>query len=173
MRDIYVISDTHFNQARILEFENSKGEKTRPEFSNVQEMNERMIENWNRVVKPGDIVYHLGDVYFGDAMQADKILSRLNGRKRLIVGNHDDVKDKGILIKHFQKISMWRMFKEHKVVLTHTPIYLGADETRKYDFNIHGHIHRNRIQDDRYFNVSVEMINYTPQPLHKICEKFK
>ena len=54
---IYFISDTHFYHHRILEYTN------RP-FDRIEDMNETIIENWNKVVTPKDTVYHLGDVGF-------------------------------------------------------------------------------------------------------------
>ena len=67
-RDIWVISDTHFDHANILNFTDAVGKPTR-NFADVEAMNEHMIERWNSVVKPGDKVYHLGDVLFGTRKQ--------------------------------------------------------------------------------------------------------
>ena len=53
-KDIWIISDTHFQHENILKFE-----PTRPG-STIQEHDEALIDNWNSVVKPGDKVYHLG-----------------------------------------------------------------------------------------------------------------
>lgn len=151
MREIFVISDTHFGHAAIINY------CKRP-FTSVEEMNEFMVKQWNETVKDEDIVYHLGDVYFGPATGKD-ILPRLRGRKRLLLGNHDDGKDI-LLHKTFQKIGLWRMFREMGVLLTHVPIH----ETSLQDLvNVHGHIHNNQpTPSSRHFNVSVEMINYTP-----------
>lgn len=56
----------------------------------MDEMNETMIDIWNKKVKPNDIVYHLGDVGFGDVNWINNIFDRLNGKEfRLLVGNHD------------------------------------------------------------------------------------
>ena len=66
--DIWVISDTHFNHANIIKFTDSNtGELIRgSRFSSTKEMDDHMIDRWNATVKPGDKVYHLGDVVFGD-----------------------------------------------------------------------------------------------------------
>lgn len=76
----YVISDTHFNHSRILEY------CQRP-FDNVEEMNEVIINNWNKVINEDDIVYVLGDFCFGNKTMLKEIVSNLKGRKILICGN--------------------------------------------------------------------------------------
>ena len=78
----FFTSDTHFGHRRIIELCN------RP-FSDVTEMNEMMVSNWNRVVSPEDTVYHLGDVALGPIEESLGYIKRLNGEKILVVGNHD------------------------------------------------------------------------------------
>jgi calcineurin-like phosphoesterase family protein len=162
MADIWVISDTHFSHNNILKFTDNVGKLVRP-FQSVADMNETMVENWNRVVKPGDKVYHLGDVFFGSKPDFQTLWPRLHGRKRLIVGNHDDVRylSSGA---YFDKVMMWRKF-EH-LLLTHVPIHISTlGESRftgKEMINVHGHIHQNKSPDGPYKCVCVEQINYTP-----------
>jgi calcineurin-like phosphoesterase family protein len=79
MRDIYIISDTHFGHENILKFTGSDGEPLR-EFLDIHHMNEHMVECWNKTIKDNDIVYHLGDVYFGKGYQ---LLPRLRGKKKI------------------------------------------------------------------------------------------
>ena len=175
MSDIWVISDTHFHHANILTFTDSEGNLVRgSRFSSVEEMDECMLENWNSVVKPGDKVYHLGDVMMGDKEHFTKFWSRLNGSKRLIVGNHDDIKflSSG---GFFAKVQYWRMFDEFGLMLTHVPLneeslyrYPKKDDPSSWKdgrvplLNIHGHIHQNPSPPGRYRCVCVEQINYTP-----------
>jgi calcineurin-like phosphoesterase family protein len=121
-----------------------------------------MVDRWNSVVKATDIVYHLGDVYFG---QGHKVLRRLNGRKRLILGNHDNGKA-SYLQCCFEKILMWRMFPEFNCVLTHVPIHESG--MYKVHYNLHGHIHQNASPTDRHINCSVEVQNYTPRPIEEL-----
>lgn len=78
----FFTSDTHFGHARILELSN------RP-FADVDEMNEAIIANWNAVVARDDIVFHLGDVALGKIADSLPLVSRLNGYKILVNGNHD------------------------------------------------------------------------------------
>jgi len=178
-RDIWVISDTHFRHSNILKFTDSHTKKlVRPGFSDVDEMDEYMIQQWNSVVKEGDIVYHLGDVLIGDIEWFKKNWPRLKGSKRLIVGNHDDIKflSSG---GFFKKIGMWRMFTEFGLILSHVPLHTSnllrlLDKTKIYPddaielLNVHGHIHQHKSPDGPYKNVSVEAINYTPVNIEQL-----
>lgn len=170
-RNIFLTSDTHFNHENILNFTDGDGNKVRT-FHDVHHMNEIMINNWNKIVHPGDKIYHLGDVYFGNQQRADEILSRLNGKKRLIVGNHDTIYGKGnILQKHFEKIYMWRNFKEYNMVLTHVPIHESS--FRKVEYNVHGHIHQQKSPTAQHICVCVEHTDYTPVHIEEVIKRYK
>ena len=80
--DVWFTSDTHFYHENILRYCN------RP-FRGIAEMNETLVRNWNEVVPPDGVVFHLGDFAFGSPSQWNDILSRLNGQIYLILGNHD------------------------------------------------------------------------------------
>ena len=170
MHDIWVISDTHFNHENILNFVDKDGNKIRS-FHDVHHMNEIMIQNWNKLIRPQDKVYHLGDVYFGSQQSAEHVLSRLNGKKRLIVGNHDTIYGKGnILQKYFQKIYMWRLFKEFNMCLTHVPIHNSS--FRKVEYNVHGHIHQQKSPTDQHVCVCVEHTDYAPVPIEEVLKRY-
>lgn len=96
--NVFFTSDTHFGHARILELSN------RP-FDSIEHMNDEIVKRWNEVVKPEDMVYHLGDVALGPIHDSLANVKRLNGRKILVLGNHDRpfmVKSKGA-----EKVSQW------------------------------------------------------------------
>lgn len=175
MTNTFVISDTHFNHANILNFVNFKCEKVRPEFNSVEEMNEHMIDRWNSVVGDNDVVYHLGDVYFGASANEKSnrsILSRLRGRKYLCLGNHDNPADP-VLYEYFKKVTFWNYLKEHGVALSHIPLHestLGEARHGRDTINIHGHIHRNDPPSPRHINVSVEWVNYTPREVTELIK---
>jgi len=80
----YFTADQHFGHANIIKLCN------RP-FSDVQEMDEALITNWNRRVTNGDTIYIIGDLFFRNSVPAEEYLKRLKGRKHLILGNHDKV----------------------------------------------------------------------------------
>jgi calcineurin-like phosphoesterase family protein len=145
-------------------------------------MDETLIQNWNKVVKPGDIVYHLGDVAMGDRPALGSVMARLNGRKRLIVGNHDDLPwiSKG---GWFQKVTMWRMFPEYNMLFTHVPVHQNSLKiyvAEVYDeegncgveqrqlVNVHGHIHQNPSPEGPYKCVCVEQTAYHPVHIEEI-----
>jgi len=179
-KNIWVISDTHFNHANILKFEDRVGKAVRGQFSSVEDMNEHMIQRWNEVVKPGDKVYHLGDVVFGDnkVEWLDTHMPRLMGSKRLVFGNHDEPSHfvgKG----HFQKTSLWRIFKEFNILLTHVPVHEstvmeGRGGSIRPMLNVHGHIHQNESPSQFHHCVCVEHTDYRPvniEDLAKIANK--
>jgi calcineurin-like phosphoesterase family protein len=157
MSRIFVVSDTHFGHENILKFRDSNTNELIRNFSDIHDMNEYMVDRWNKTVNDDDIVYHLGDVYFG---KGHEVLPRLKGRKRLLLGNHDHGKDQN-LQKHFQKISMWRMFPEYNCLLTHVPVHESG--LYKVQYNLHGHIHQNASPTDRHINCSVEVQDYMPK----------
>lgn len=173
-KNIWVVSDTHFNHTNILRFTDSNtGELIRPGFKDVTEMNETMIQNWNSVVRPGDKVYHLGDVFFGDKEWFKRMWPRLMGSKRLLVGNHDDIpflSSGGF----FQKVQMWRCFAEFNILMTHVPIHdSGLYRNRSRDrpmLNVHGHIHQNKSPQGPYHCVCVEHTNYTPVHIEDLAK---
>lgn len=168
-KDIWLISDTHHGHKNVLTFTNKEGNLIRPGFSSVEEMDDLMVHNWNSVVKPGDRVYHLGDVYMGPSEYAHSVLNKLHGRKNLILGNHDEPSRDSILFKFFKKVRLWRQFGEHDILLTHVPVHESSLFRVKY--NVHGHIHQNESPPGPYFNVSVENINYTPIHIEDLKQK--
>ena len=166
MRNIFIISDTHFGHENILKFTDDRdGSHVRPNFSSVEEMDEHMVERWNSVVRYCDIVYHLGDVYFDNG---HRVLKRLKGRKRLVLGNHDNPKSEFIM-NNFSKIMMWRMFPEFDCVLTHVPIHESGMFKIKY--NLHGHIHQNPSPTARHINCCVELNDYTPKTIEECLKQ--
>jgi calcineurin-like phosphoesterase family protein len=154
MMQTYFTSDTHFGHVNIIEYE----KEFRP-FSTVEEMNEALIENWNKVVKPNDRVYHLGDFCFGP--HNIQIAGRLNGQKRLVMGNHDKYPAQEYL-KYFDKIYGVKFWE--KCILSHIPVHIRQmhGKMKRCLLNVHGHMHSKNMPELEYFNVSVEKHNLTP-----------
>lgn len=164
----WIISDTHFQHTNVIEYCN------RP-FSNVEEMGREMIKRWNNVVRKDDIVWHLGDFGFGNKGYITNIVSQLNGRIRLIKGNHcnhnnqwyrdcgfDEVYDRPIIIRDF-------------IVLSHAPQPFICDSRTPY-VNFFGHVHDPQMfttYGPRHFCACVERHNYTPVNLDEVISHFK
>lgn len=109
---VFLTADLHFGHQNILEY------AKRP-FSSVEEMNEALVENWNSVVGPKDVVHILGDLCMGKMDDSLKMISRLNGHLYLYTGNHDratciyyDHKEMGIISMMLDKPEKWVKTKE-------------------------------------------------------------
>lgn len=165
MKKIYVTSDTHFNQSFIILF------GKRP-FKNLKEMNEMLIKNWNKTVDKNDIVIIVGDFVAGNYLFCKWLLSKLNGEKILIKGNHDfNFRLKKLYktrrIKIYNKIKL--KLEEKEIVFTHKPI---EKTNENFLLNIHGHYHNKLLPKNlsikHYYNVAVEHNNYTPKSFKEI-----
>ena len=181
MSEIWFTSDTHFGHKNILEYE----KEARP-FDTVEEMNNAIITNWNKTVGKKDTVFHLGDFAFGRSSIG--IAGQLNGRKKLIMGNHDTYSCH-IYLAHFERLFgcyYWR-----RCILTHIPVHpehLGS----RFFLNAHGHMHSKVVKtgvhyaveekafgemvwvsDQNYFNVSTEQNNLTPINSDVIMQRLK
>jgi calcineurin-like phosphoesterase family protein len=165
--NIFFLSDTHFGHANILNFKNKDGSPLRM-FPSVEAMDEHMVERWNAVVRPSDHVYHLGDV----AMRREylKTVARCNGHKRLVRGNHDIYRTKEYLL-YFEEIYGVRMLDN--ILFSHIPLH--PDSLYPFKSNVHGHVHAlpQGSLGPCYYNVSVEVIDYTPVSLEELKLRLK
>ena len=148
----WIISDTHFSHENIIKYCN------RP-FKTKEEMNEKIIKNWNEVVKQDDIVFHLGDFSFKS--EYDKIKERLIGKIILVSGNHDKGIIHSIIINYGGK--MWQ--------LVHNP------EEAELDFNICGHVHNHwkiKKEDGKIiYNCGVDVNNFKPVSLNTVIKTIR
>ena len=113
----FYISDTHFDHGNCIKFD---GEENL--FPTVEDKNETIISNWNKVVKPNDTVFILGDMVWGRSSNWEKFLPRLTGKKVLIKGNHDKIDDTNS--KFFTNIVEYLEVSDCgcKVIMCHYPI---------------------------------------------------
>lgn len=174
MSNTLVISDTHIGHFGVTQFLTKSGEKMRP-WDNIEDMDEALVENWNKVVRPKDKVIHLGDVVIN--RRALPTLARLNGNKILVKGNHDVFRLEEYT-PYFKDILGCKQHDDY--ILTHIPVH--ENQLYRFKGNIHGHMHNESVMlqgimddypDHRYLCVSVEQINYTPiawEEVKKIME---
>ena len=167
MGNIFIVSDTHFGHEKTCTvFKREDGSPLRP-FANADEMNEEMIKRWNDIVKPHDKVYHLGDVVINKKFLW--VLGKLNGKKRLIRGNHDIFPTR-VYMEYFDEIYGVRVLSD--MILSHIP--LARDSiTERFNVNVTGHLHANYINDPVYLNVSVEHTNFTPLSIEDVRDRIK
>jgi len=159
---VYILSDLHLGHANICNF--------RTQFSTVEEHDQTIIENYQTVVTKRDTVIFLGDVAF--TKEALETVKGLQGNKILGAGNHDT--ERGIDMKYLTNCGayskVYSMWSRKGCWLTHCPVH--PDELRG-KFNIHGHVHGNTLDDPRYFNASMENIDYKPKRFIDILEELR
>jgi calcineurin-like phosphoesterase family protein len=182
MATTWFISDTHFGHEKTCTvFKRADGSPLRP-FSCAEEMDEFMIKAWNERVRPNDKCYHLGDVVINRKFL--HVLGRLNGDKVLIRGNHDIFKLEDYS-QYFRDIRAFDV--KNGMIFSHVPIH--PESLGRFGTNIHGHLHANRVMkikgvdrktgeleysdqvDPRYFNVSVEQIDFAPISLEEVNKR--
>ena len=133
-------------------------------FSCADEMNEHIVNQWNKVVNKKDTTYILGDLTMENANY--EILNKLNGIKHIVLGNHDEGQHTKHMQNYVNKIAGMVNYKK-EFILTHCPIHPCELEYR-FKYNIHGHVHENTLPDKRYVNVSAEVIDYKPKTLKEL-----
>lgn len=171
--EIWFTSDTHFCH--------------KPEFlwgprgfSNVEEMNEAIIERWNKVVKPNDIVYHLGDTMLNDNEKGIECFKRLNGQIFLIYGNHDTNARKNLLFTddrtRHKMLGGWYAYVikhgKHSIYLSHYPTltanYDSGTHFSQNVINLHAHTHQktNFLNPTNPFMYHVGLDSHDCTPVH-------
>ena len=163
---IFMIADTHFWHRNVIHY------CTRP-FQDVEEMNETLVRNWNSAVKQKQQVFMLGDFSLSSKADTIAIGQRLNGRKTLILGNHDQSSLKTYYEAGFEVVSRHPIIFRDYFILSHKPQNIMTTGTYG---NIFGHIHDNPIYPtvtSRSFCVSAERINYTPISFEDIMTAMK
>lgn len=173
---LFFTSDTHFFHNNIIRFCN------RP-FKDVNEMNDKLVENWNSVVGEKDIVFHLGDFCWGGAGNWTDILDRLNGKIYLILGNHDIKNLENSIVKRFTYVTNQMQIRvgERHIYLNHYPFLCYGGAYRDV-IQLFGHVHsgtNNKIGKDEerlkylfplQYDVGVDNNDYTPISYKKVME---
>ena len=139
----WVTSDLHFFHQNIMKFSPA----TRP-YTSVEQMHEAIIADWNSKVKKGDIIYHLGDMFFCKTVEeAADIIERLNGSIVWLRGNHDYSNIFNELPKLFPnkirtEVYLEVKYDKQKIIMFHYPI-LEWNGCHRGSFHFHGHCHGN------------------------------
>ena len=163
-RKVWFTSDTHYNHARIREFE----PEARPH-ETLQWMNEDLIAKYNSKVGQHDVCYHLGDVALGPKTEIPGIVKRLNGYKILILGNHD--KSRGFMLD----AGFDEVHRELTIKLNDLSIYLRhiPKVDHGHDLMLNGHVHSSWVRNEQYKmeNVGVDVCNLFPMSLEELLAR--
>jgi calcineurin-like phosphoesterase family protein len=178
----HLYSDPHFGHANVIKY-------SRRPFYTVDEMNSELIRRYNVVVKPSDVTVWLGDCFFTNEGTAMTILASLNGRKILVMGNHDRSKSWMARIGFDLVVEreMYLHIAGRHCRLTHYP-YAGTasaeerDEGTRERFQdrrpprvkgevlIHGHTHSDKRLHENMVHVGVDAWSYAPASIAEVAE---
>jgi len=163
MGNVFFTSDPHLGHSNMLDF---RSERHGHLFPNTEYMNQYIVDKWNSVVKSkNDIVWVLGDVAMQD-MDALHYLYQCNGRKRLIMGNHD-TEDVKVYLKYFE--SVHAVVKKYGWVMTHVPVHPQELVYRTWKRNVHGHIHhKERLLGGKYHCVNADIRDFLPVSINEL-----
>ena len=187
MSKTFFISDNHFGHENAIKFDN-RGFKT------VEEMDEQMMERWNATVTDEDEVYILGDLSWKSSQETEELLDKLNGKKHLIIGNHDGkylknprIREKFVSVSNYREIFI---DKDTLLILCHYPIPCFKNHLRG-SYHFYGHVHNSfeyEIMEDlklamedeqkkelRMYPVGCMLphMDFTPRTFEEIIKEYK
>lgn len=175
---IYFTSDLHLGHNKDFVYE-VRG------FNDIIQMEETIIKNWNNIITPEDTVYILGDLMLGDTDHGIEIVNQLNGKKVIIVGNHDTDTRLALYEEKLQNIEFIahaHRMKYGKAIfyLSHYPTLTSNFDDQiawaKHLINLFGHTHQTNkfFNDNPYmYHVGMDTHNCTPISIDKIIEDIK
>ncbi len=168
---IWVCADLHLQHKNIINY-------CRRQFNSVEEHDKYVIERYNSVVGKDDLVYILGDLGFTPKDTLSSLVRQLNGRKILIVGNHDRLKDNDYINMGIIQVIRHPIFYNNNIILSHIPTIECLNSP--YTINIHGHLHNSALTLPNFFNVNVELHDFIPFNMtyfeniaEKTCVKYR
>ena len=169
---LFFTSDTHFGHRNIIKY------CQRP-FSCIEEMDDALIANWNRVVGKDDIIFHLGDFAMGGSAEWSRLLQKLNGKIYLILGNHD-LKTIGAGFWRLEGVAMQMLInvKGQIIYLNHYP-FLCYGGAYRNTWQLYGHVHtgpanrgldapRLKMMLPTQYDVGVDNNNYIPVSFEQV-----
>lgn len=172
----FFTADTHLGHANIIKYCN------RP-FRSVEEMDEAIIQNWNKVVRRNDIIFHLGDFCFGNYERLLYYLRRLNGLIYLISGDHDQISSEhrdcfAVYYDNYAKFTVNGMSYDPKRTLPLTLCHYSMRTWAKShygSYHLYGHSHGRlpEIRDSLSFDVGVDSHDFVPWSAEDVIEKMR
>ena len=171
----FITSDHHFYHKNIIKY------CKRP-FSSVEEMNETMIDAWNKKVPSNANIYHLGDFCLARRETNRKesiknLLSRLNGKITLICGSHDrdSFANKDLFHRVYQRNTIVEInYKGIPIIMGHCPMLSWE---KRFHGSIHFFGHSHTRPDNNFkcskgsYDVGVDNNEFTPLTIDEAIEK--
>lgn len=185
-KNVWFISDFHLYHKNVIKYDNRPfvDENGGPD---LEAMHQAILDGWNKVVKPKDVVFYLGDLCFNKFELAKEFVKQLNGEIHFVMGNHDEYKDI-VKIGRFKTVSDLvdlniigdKKNKNMHFILMHYPIY-SWNRKHHGTTHLHGHCHGNLHHGEsadyyigkKVMDVGCNLIDYTPISYLEIIEKFK
>ena len=180
-QEVWFTSDTHFGHKNIIKL-------THRPFNSVEEMDSTLINNWNSVVQPNDLVFHLGDFAYANPKRWKALVQSLNGQIHLIIGNHDELRYPGheVFDSFFEVYNQLTLKIDDKTVyLNHYPfLCYGGTYSKEPVYQLYGHVHSGPkctgLDKDRLkyafpyqYDVGVDNNNYFPISWQDVVSKIK
>lgn len=167
---IYVTSNLQLGRPNAIK-------KYKRDFESVDQMNDSLILEWNKIIKPEDTVYHLGN-FAWDPKTAQDSLLRLNGTIKFVIAEHDEalqtLETKGMLRTGVSIIEQIESVDSLKVAISYWPLLNWPGKSKGY-WSIIGHPDKKHKSDPKTktINVSTDLWSNKPQELERILEIFK
>lgn len=167
----YLTGDEHFFH------DNGKGKSiikysNRP-FKDLAEMHDCLISNHNERVTPHDMVIHHGDFSYGNELETEKIIQKLNGNHLFLRGCHDYWADKK-RIQYIYKLKLGKGTDKKMIICCHCPFESWNGSFHENSFHTHAHVH-GRILNNirRRYDVGVDANNFYPISVEELFEIWK
>ena len=174
---IWFTADNHFFHKNVITL------CGRP-FADNREMHHTMIRLWNECVEEDDTIIVVGDFTFGGVQKTANKLDKLNGKKMLVMGNHDwrnhkPDKYEKMGFDHVCKRDFSILLDETPLIVSHYP-YKGSEIdnrvfdtqlTDEGDWLVHGHVHNAWKKKGRMINVGVDVRGFKPVSLPEILRE--
>lgn len=175
MSEIFFTSDTHFNHNQDFVYA-ARG------FTSPIEMGEAILDRWNELIKPHDIVYHLGDFAFGSVdtpifrHTTLGLIKQLNGHIIWIAGNHDSSSKIQAICEacpniHYPIWATLLRYHKHQFYMSHYPTLTANFDDRHFNQHVialHGHTHqtKNFLFPENPFCYHVGIDSHDCAPVH-------
>lgn len=160
---LYFTADLHIGHRRIIEH------CQRP-FTSAEEMNAELVRRWCALIKPGDVIWVLGDfAWYGH----EDVFHRLPGEKHLIIGNHDTkrtLKMPWASVRDYHELALKEDGKKTKLVLFHYPIR-SWNGMFSNSLHLHGHCHSRLPGSRQCVDVGVDCWEFYPVTITQIKDR--